>query len=111
MRNAARPFAAIVLLAAVSGVAAQDAPAKPHYYNPAWSPDGKQLVFESNREGKDAVYRINADGTGLLRLTSLEEGSYQPSWSPMANASCSDPIGPAADSSIWRTWTDRTSFG
>ena len=40
------------------------------YWNPAWSPDGRTLVFESNLEGKYTLFVINRDGTGLRRLTS-----------------------------------------
>jgi Tol biopolymer transport system component len=69
--------AVIGALAAGNG-AAQEAPGRPHYYNPAWSPNGRQLLFESNREGEDAIYRINFDGTGLVRLTGLDASSFQP---------------------------------
>lgn len=35
-----------------------------HNVAPAWSPDGKSLLFLSNRDGAWRLYRINADGSG-----------------------------------------------
>jgi hypothetical protein len=52
------------------------------YWNPAWSPDGRTLVFESNLEGKYTLFVINADGSGLRRLTSDSSENTQPNWSP-----------------------------
>jgi TolB protein len=37
--------------------------------SPVWSPDGTRIAFESFREGKSEVYVVNADGSGLTRLT------------------------------------------
>ncbi len=37
--------------------------------DPHFSPDGKQIVFRSNRAKYDELYIINADGTGLRQLT------------------------------------------
>jgi dipeptidyl aminopeptidase/acylaminoacyl peptidase len=37
---------------------------------PVWSPDGTRLAFASDRTGKLEVWVVNADGTGLQRLTS-----------------------------------------
>jgi len=44
---------------------------------PTWSPDGKQIAFESSCDGRFAIYVMNADGTGVTRLT---KGRW-PAWS------------------------------
>lgn len=38
-------------------------------HNPDWSPSGKQIVFESNRDGDDEIFVMNADGTNQRNLT------------------------------------------
>jgi TolB protein len=49
---------------------------------PAWSPDGRQLLFVSRRDGNEEVYRINRDGSGLVRLTNDPAGDGFPAWRP-----------------------------
>jgi len=44
----------------------------------AWSSDGMQIAFETNRDGDYRVYVMNADGTDPTRLTN-EKSSY-PVW-------------------------------
>ncbi len=34
-----------------------------------WSPDGKRIVFETDRDGNPEIYVINIDGSGLTNLT------------------------------------------
>jgi TolB protein len=41
---------------------------------PACSYDGKQVAFISNRDGTDALYVMNADGSGVRRLTRERRG-------------------------------------
>jgi hypothetical protein len=70
-----------------SGIAQSPAPAvvlsrRVEFWNPAWSPDGLRLVFESTLPGKSGVYVINRDGSGLRRLTPDSVESIQPGWSP-----------------------------
>ncbi|MGH7711868.1 MAG: TolB family protein, partial [Gemmatimonadaceae bacterium] len=50
--------------------------------NPSWSPDGRQLVFESRRHGAASLYIINADGSGERRLTWTLGDDTHPAWSP-----------------------------
>jgi TolB protein len=38
-------------------------------YNPAFSPDGRWIVFTSERFGSADVFRVHPDGSGLERLT------------------------------------------
>ncbi len=49
---------------------------------PAWSPDGKRLIFMSNRDGNWEIYLVNADGSGLRRLTQSNSSEGMPTWSP-----------------------------
>jgi len=49
---------------------------------PRWSPDGKRIVFQSNRDGNYEIYVMNADGSGQTRVTHQFEADRQPDWSP-----------------------------
>jgi Tol biopolymer transport system component len=39
---------------------------------PAWSPDGRKILFVSNRDRNSEIYVMNADGSGLRKLTELK---------------------------------------
>ena len=50
---------------------------------PAWSPDGTQIAFTSNRPAANLdIYVMNADGTGQTRLTNNAARRPDPAWSP-----------------------------
>jgi TolB protein len=52
---------------------------------PAWSPDGKRIVFSSNRAGPANIgqlYAVDPDGSNLEKLTDGPGAFVQPSWSP-----------------------------
>ncbi|MGP7817858.1 S9 family peptidase [Niallia sp. 01092] len=51
-------------------------------HSPKWSPDGKQIVFVSNRTGKNQLYILNRNGGEAKQLTFVKNGATNPVWSP-----------------------------
>jgi TolB protein len=51
-------------------------------YSPAWSPDGGRIAFEAKIDGRFAIVVMNADGSGLRRLTDSGADDFASSWSP-----------------------------
>jgi len=49
---------------------------------PSWSPDGKQIVFTGYDGGLSDLFIVNADGSGLRRLTNDKYADLHPVWSP-----------------------------
>jgi Tol biopolymer transport system component len=54
---------------------------------PAWSPNGQRLAFVTDRAGVQDIFVVNADGTGLRRLTPTDPSpavtfENWPAWSP-----------------------------
>ncbi len=49
------------------------------------SPDGKSLLFESNRVRPSHIFMVNIDGSGLRQITQ-DGGNSGPSWSPDAKS-------------------------
>ena len=50
--------------------------------NCAWSSDGSQIAFQSDRDGNFEVYVMNADGSAQTRLTGNSAFDGVPGWSP-----------------------------
>jgi Tol biopolymer transport system component len=58
-------------------------------WQPAWSPDGQQIVFKSDRSSSlNAIWAMNADGTGLRLLDNGIDAS--PDWQPLRGPQRSD---------------------
>lgn len=90
--RAGLPSARFALLACVLAGCAPDVLEPPaDELTPAFAPGAKvqQFAFASHRDGNWEIYRVNADGTGLLRLTNNPAddgpngvGGYEIVWSP-----------------------------
>ena len=54
--------------------------------HPAWSPDGKKLVFTSTRDGDEEIYVMHVGDTGpegqAVRITNNPASDFSPTWSP-----------------------------
>jgi Tol biopolymer transport system component len=65
---------------------------------PAWSPDGTRIAFVRGKEeacslgcspskrSSHEIYLMNADGSGVTRLTHNQVGEGSPAWQPIASA-------------------------
>lgn len=48
--------------------------------NPVYSPDGLHITFQSNRLGKDGIYVVNNDGSGLRLMSNDTRAHVFPAW-------------------------------
>ncbi len=49
---------------------------------PAWTPDGKRIVFRSDRDGVSNLYAVAIDDGAIVRLTNVIGGAFAPDVSP-----------------------------
>ena len=61
--------------------APRDDESGPDYFA-AWSPDGRSIVFTSDRGGNGDLYVIGADGRGERELTTDDFREFGGAWSP-----------------------------
>ena len=66
---------------------------------PRWSPDGKQILFLSDRGGQYDVWRMNPDGSGMEQVSFItgDRWAQAPLWSPngdriLVNRNASTPV-------------------
>ena len=82
-------------------------------FSATWSPGGTDLVF-TRPSGEDRdVYRVHANGVGLVRLTNTPSRSeVGPVWSPdgtrIAFVGCPNPLGSVPDCGIYTVNRDGT---
>lgn len=52
---------------------------------PVWSPDGKRVLFVSERDGNEEIYVVNSDGTGLINLSQHSSQDNRAIWGPLGS--------------------------
>ena len=50
--------------------------------DPCWSPDGRYIIFSTDRKGRYNLYIMNGNGLNQRRITFLEGDQTAPSWAP-----------------------------
>jgi dipeptidyl aminopeptidase/acylaminoacyl peptidase len=68
--------------------------------NPRWSPDGKQILFQSNRSGESQIWIIDVTGGEARQLTTISTEASSPAWSP-------DGKWIAFVSAVWPEFSDK----
>ena len=51
---------------------------------PTWSPNGRQIAFESDRTGVPQIYVMDAEGASVRQLSRGGE-AHSPAWSPLGD--------------------------
>jgi Tol biopolymer transport system component len=79
---------------------------------PAWTPDGKRIAFQSNKDGPLNIFWQLADGSGgLERLTTSEYAQAPHSWSPDGQLLAFNEVNPITGRVIWVLRMDGPSSG
>ena len=70
--------------------------------NPVWTPDGKRIAFNSNKEGPLNPFWQLADGSGgLEQLATSEDANVPMSWSPDGRLLAVIEVNPTTGLDIW----------
>ena len=81
---------------------------RPGDQNPAWSPDGRKLVFWTDKNSLGEIYVANADGSGRRRLSrtdpDVEPSDQYPAWSPDGRLIAFESL----RSGSWHIWLMRS---
>jgi Tol biopolymer transport system component len=69
--------------------------------SPIWTPDGKRLAFDSDREGATNIFWELADGSGGLERLTSSEYLQAPTWSGDGKLLAFHEINPTTQRDIW----------
>ncbi len=72
----------VVLVDAATGAVEQLTHDRAKDVEPTWTPDGRAVVFRSDRDGISNLYAVRLEGRALVRVTNVLGGAFQPSVSP-----------------------------
>jgi Tol biopolymer transport system component len=50
--------------------------------DPMWSPDGRQIVFTTERDGNSEIYVMNADGSKQTNISRNRGDDFAAAWRP-----------------------------
>ncbi|HEX3266505.1 MAG TPA: hypothetical protein VHQ98_00820 [Gaiellaceae bacterium] len=73
-----------------------------------WSPDGQQITFAGGTDDNQQIAVVNANGSGLKRLTAGALSSRNPSWSPDGTLIVFERDDAASRSQVWVMRPDGT---
>jgi len=75
-------FNTSVWLVSIDGTMSRFTRGKGRDWGPQWSPDGSQIAFMSDRDGKSQIWLISMAGGEARKLTGLSTGASGAIWSP-----------------------------
>jgi Tol biopolymer transport system component len=75
-------------------------------YSPAVSPDGKSIVFISNRAGNQDFWRMDIDGGNQTRITNTPESEGNPNFTPDGKSLIYHRTDEKRITTIWRSDAD-----
>lgn len=52
--------------------------------NPAWSPDGRHIIFDTSRSGRVEIWIMNVDGSDQRKIIDVGSNTAQFSWQPLS---------------------------
>ncbi len=78
--------------------------------DPAFSPDGSRIAFVTQRDGNPEIYVMNADGTGVTRVTNDPQVDGRPAFAPDGQSIVFHSSRPAGKQEIWAVNLDGTGL-
>src|SRR5437764_235046 len=78
--------------------------------DPAFSPDGSRIAFVTQRDGNAEIYVMNADGTGVTRVTNDPQLDGRPVFMPDGQSLAFHSSRPAGKQEIWAVNVDGTAL-